>query len=344
MMANADLELDKENTQTLQQAIHLRFGTQNASEPTKSHISIGPKLVIPQLKIPQINASTPTSAEVLSAEEHRRAADAHNERLLNAIKRRREQSEASHSARDSSASSKESTDSLLAKLPLLNGISCRLTIPKLRTASGEPLDEPQFNIPLLNKLRSQNNSLELTQLEKGVSKLKLTADDGGDSTKLKSIQEMQQAPTPLIDLTSTVIAIQKDAPPREAASKVRHKQAAVMEHFDIPFIGCDSLNRVSVGMLFKKRQSSTSSDFEATVTRIIEKSSDVGSMLDATVGYPRPRQPQLRYAASPLELQNLKMYKREDYGTNIKRFRFDTASPDEIVKEALQKSWRISRT
>ncbi|XP_023164273.1 uncharacterized protein LOC111595006 [Drosophila hydei] len=319
-MADADLELDKENTQTLQQSIQHTLGSQNASETSKSHISIGRKFVIPQL-IPKINTNKPATAEQV---EHSRAAAAHNELLLNAIKVK--QSE----ARYPTVSTKDKTVG-------------QLTIPNLLTDSGESLEKPRVHVQLSDKLLKQNNSLELTQVVKGVQSLKISTDDGGDSTKLKTTQEKPtQAPTTLIDLTSTLIATVKDAPPREAATKVRCKQAAaVVEHFDIPFISCD---RPSVGLLSKKRQSSISGDLEPIVTRVVEKSSAVGSMMDATVGYPRPRKPQLKYAASPFELQILKLYKREDYGTNIKRFRFDTPSPDEIVKTALQKSLRISRT
>jgi len=67
-------------------------------------------------------------------------------------------------------------------------------------------------------------------------------------------------------------------------------------------------------------------------------------MLDAVVGYPEPRRPRLEYAVTRLERQHLRMCQREDYGSQVKRFRFDTPSPDELVKQALQKSWRVSRT
>lgn len=316
-MANADHEPDKENTRSLRQSIHQTLGSQNASEPAKSHISIGTKFVIPQL-LPQRNTSKPATAEQV---EHNRAAAAHNEQLLNAI--RVKQSE----ARDQSGSSNIR----------------QLIIPNLLSASGESLGDSHLQIPL-NKLLKQSNSLDLTQVINGVIDLNITADDADEITKLKTTKEnparSQAAKT--IDLTSTLIARQKDAAPREAASKMRHKQASsVVEHFDIPFISCD---RPPIGLLYEKNLIRMSRDADPFAARNMEKSSAVGSMMDATVGYPRPRKPQLKYAASPFELQNLKLYKREDYGTNIKRFRFDTPSPDDIVKAALQKSMRISRT
>ncbi|XP_051858011.1 uncharacterized protein LOC117567778 isoform X2 [Drosophila albomicans] len=306
MMANTntdtDPELDKENNKRSQQQTML--GT-----------TIGQRFVIPQLKIPQLNLGhQPNTAEALAAQEaQHRAADAHNELLLNEIKRRREQQKAASS-------------SVGDQLPTLGGF----TIPKLRTASGEALEEPQLNIPLLNKLRSQNNSLtEVTQVEQGVKKLKIATET-----------------VPLIDLTTAVIAMPKDAPPREAATKVSNRKATlVTEHFDIPFIGCDGLrSRLNAGLL-SKTQLKTQTDIESQpIVEIEEKSSIIGKFMDRSVGYPQPRKPQLKYAASQLELQHLKMCQRQDYGSNLKRFLFDTPSPDERIKEALQKSWRISRT
>ncbi|TDG40942.1 hypothetical protein AWZ03_012646 [Drosophila navojoa] len=319
-MANADLELDKENKQSLQQSIHQTLGSQNASEPGKTHFSIGTKFVIPQL-LPQRNTSKTASAEQM---EHNRAAAAHNEQLLNAI--RLKQSE----ARDQSGSSE-------------NIAIRQLIIPNLLTASGETLENTHLHIPF-NKSLNQSKSLDLTKVIKGVVNLNINADEAGEITKLKTTKEdpaLSQVEK-TIDLTTTLIARQKGAAPREAASKVRHKRASsVVEHFDIPFISCD---RPPIGLLYKKNLIRMSGDEGAFASRNMEKSSVVGSMMDATVGYPAPRKPQLKYAASPLELQNLKLCKREDYGTNIKRFRFDTPSPDEIVKAALQKSLRISRT
>ncbi|EDW07950.1 uncharacterized protein LOC6586206 [Drosophila mojavensis] len=319
-MANGDLELDKENTQSLQQSIHQTLGSQNASEPPKSHISIGTKFVIPQL-LPPRNTNQPASAEQL---EHNRAAAAHNEQLLNAI--RVKQSE----ARDQPGS----TENITMR---------QLIIPNLLTASGETLEDTHLQIPL-NKLLKQSNSLDLTPVIKGVISLNITADEAGEITKLKTTKENPERSQAVktIDLTSTLIARHKDAAPREAATKLRHKQASsVVEHFDIPFISCD---RPPIGLLYEKNLIRMSGDADPFPSRNMEKSSAVGSMMDATVGYPRPRKPQLKYAASPSELQNLKLCKREDYGANIKRFRFDTPSPDEIVKAALQKSLRISRT
>lgn len=335
-MANANSDRDKENAQTLVKAINLKYGIPNASEATKSHSAIG-TIVIPQLKIPQLNLNKPATAEQFAAQkEHLRAANAHNEILRDAIKRRIEQNEG-----PASQDPKEQTLSTDASgSGLQNQFGGGLTIPKLRTAAGVPLEEPQFNIPLLNKLRSQNNVLELTQQK--VASMKITADDAASnpSAKPKTIQaDLPTAHSPLIDLTSTVITAHRDAPPRELATKVRSKQETAGEQFNIPFISCESLR-----LLLKKRRPSFSDDTQEAPMRIVEKAGAVGRMLDKSVGYPKPRKPQLKYAATSLELQHLKLYKREDYGKNIIRFRFDSPSPDEVVKLALQKSLRISRT
>lgn len=328
-MANANSDRDKENTQTLLKAIHLKYqGISNSSAEAKNGTN---GIVIPQLMIPQLNLNKPSTAEQFAAQkEHLRAANAHNEILRDAIKRRFEQNDSPNAPKDPALSTGPSGSGGFQHHQLSGG----LTIPKLRTASGVPLEEPQFNIPLLNKLRSQNNVLELTQQK--VANLKITADD---AVKPKSKQENSTAAPPLIDLTSTVIAAHRDAPPRELATKLRNKQEAAGEQFNIPFISCESLR-----LLLRRRRQSLTDDTEEAPVRIVEKAGAVGRMLDKSVGYPEPRKPQLKYAATPLELQHLKLYKREDYGENIKRFRFDSPSPDELVKLALQKSLRISRT
>ncbi|KAH8386802.1 hypothetical protein KR093_002628, partial [Drosophila rubida] len=283
------------------------------------------RFVIPQLKIPQLNLGhqqLPNTSEALAAQEaQHRATDAHNELLLNEIKRRREQQQ-------------KTTVASPAAAQLLNTLGERgFTIPKLRTASGETLEEPQLNIPLLNRLRSQNNSLtELTtQVEQGVKKLKITTET-----------------LPLIDLTTAVIAVPKNAPPREAASKVMSRKAKlVKEHFDIPFISCEGLrSRLNAGLLSQKKKELDTPDesAEQPIIEIQEKSSIIGMFMNRSVGYPQPRRPQLKYTVTQLERQHLKMCLRQDYGSNLKRFLFDTPSPDERIKQALQKSWRISRT
>lgn len=328
-MANANPDRDKENTQTLLKAIHLKYqGIPNSSTEAKNGTN---GIVIPQLTIPQLNLNKPATAEQFAAQkEHLRAANAHNEILRDAIKRRFEQNDSPIAPKDATLSTGPSGSGGLQHHQLSGG----LTIPKLRTAAGVPLEEPQFNIPLLNKLRSQNNVLELTQ--QTVANLKITADN---AAKTKSEQENLTAGPPLIDLTSTVIAAHRDAPPRELATKLRNKQETAGEQFNIPFISCESLR-----LLLRRRRHSLTDDTEEAPVRIVEKAGAVGRLLDRSVGYPEPRKPQLKYAATPLELQHLKLYRREDYGENIKRFRFDSPSPDEIVKLALQKSLRISRT
>lgn len=330
-MANANSDKDKENTKTIVKAINLKYGIPNTSEATKPVDAIG-TIVIPQLQIPQLNLNKPTTAEQFAAQkEHLRAANAHNEILRDAIKRRIEQNEG-----PASQDPKEHiTPTDASGSGLQNQLSGGLTIPKLRTAAGVALEEPQLNIPLLNKLRSQNNVLELT-LQK-VANLKIAADDAAcNNSKPRTIQA---AHIPLIDLTSTVIAAHRDAPPRELATKVRSKQETTGEQFNIPFISCESLR-----LLLRKRRPSYSDDTQEAPMKIVENAGAIGRMLDKSVGYPKPRKPQLKYAATPLELQHLKIYKREDYGKNIIRFRFNSPSPDEIVKLALQKSLRISRT
>ncbi|ALC48662.1 CG17982, partial [Drosophila busckii] len=314
----------KENTRThsLEQAIQQKFGLQNDTAASKlQSTTIGAKLIIPQLRIPQLNST----AEV----EHQRLANERNAVLLKAIHKRREQ-------RDSQTECEIEEK----PAPLLNGF----TIPKLRTATGVPLEEPKLDIPLLNQLRSQNNLLGgIAKLEQKVHTLSIAStDDGGDRNT-----EHHPVPTPatgksLIDLTSTIIAVKKGEPPREAASKMRKRAADTEEKFDIPFIGCeDQRNRLSTGLLSKWQQDSICLPAIATIP---EKSSVIGNMLDTIVGYPQPRQPCLTYAASAQELLNLKLYKHQDYGNNIKRFKFDTKSPDELVKDSLQKSWRLTLT
>lgn len=205
----------------------------------------------------------------------------------------------------------------------------RFVIPRLLgAATGEPL-----NIPLLSRL------------ERGVGQLQIRDDDGGDRASA-----MKTTQAPLIDLTSTVIAGSKDGPPKEAASKAREKLAASQQHFSIPFNPCDTVRRspaLSGGLLASRRSlpaRDLDEDAAAAVPPPDSRPGPIGCMLDAIVGYPEPRQPQLQYAVTRLERRHLKMCSREDYGGQVKRFRFDTPSPDELVKQALQKSWRVTRT
>ncbi|XP_017088223.2 uncharacterized protein [Drosophila bipectinata] len=190
-------------------------------------------------------------------------------------------------------------------------------IPKLGAVPGEPLGETKLNIPLLGRL------------EQGVGQLQISSGDGDRA----------------------VIAGIKDAPPKESATKAKEKQKRQhTENFEIPFIACNPVRRskLSGGLLADQRRSQhdeTLGDSEkGEILEIKEEPSSVGSMLDTVVGYPAPRRPQLEYAGTVVERQHLKLCVRQDYGTQIKRFRFDTPSPDELVKQALQKSWRISRT
>lgn len=193
MMADNDPQLDKENTQFHQDEIRQKSEfAPNDSGATKAYCAFLPKFIIPQLKVPHRVTDMPNTGEVTAAqEEQHRIADAHNEMLLNEIKRRREQS-----------------DNLGMGMTVPMGLSS-FSVPKLRTPSGQTLDKPQFNIPLLNKLRSQNNSFEVTQLERDVTKLKITPDDFEGIQKQPQQQEPPAAA--LIDLTKTVIVVQKDA-------------------------------------------------------------------------------------------------------------------------------------
>ncbi|KAH8245764.1 hypothetical protein KR038_009232 [Drosophila bunnanda] len=312
-------------TQTLHQAIQKQFGLLNPNDSTKLSNDCHPtevqnKFVIPQLRIPQLQLQQPT--DLAAQERSRQATDAHNQQLLNEIRRRRQ--------------------GLVSERPALvgeaNGVggvpTARFVIPKLGAATGEPL-----NIPLLSRL------------ERRVGELQIRDDDGGD--RAGTIKSTQTPQSPLIDLTSTVIAGSKDGPPKEAASKVREKLAASQEHFSIPFNPCDPPPErknpafSGGGLLGSKRRPMPDEEEEADTASVPapeSRPSPIGCMLDTVIGYPEPRQPRLHYAITSLERRHLKMCVREDYGGQVKRFRFDTPSPDELVKQALQKSLRITRT
>nr|XP_016942073.1 uncharacterized protein LOC108018979 [Drosophila suzukii] len=308
-------------TQTLHQAIQAKFGLQGASDsPTLGGTSgtppqTTPRFVIPQLKIPQLQLQAAT-ADAAAQRESRLAAEAHNQLLLNEIKLRR---------RQRSESENQSTTGAGFVIPQLAATT---------TTPGKPL-----NIPLL------------ARLEHGVDRLRIR-DDGGDGVKAGAT--ITSTPAPLIDLSSTVIAASKDAPPKESASKAR--QLTSRENFDIPFIACDRGRKSTPtgGLLANRRRSLNAEDEEAAEDELAnqapantdyrEQPGPIGQMLDAVVGYPEPRRPRLEYAVTQLERQHLRMCQREDYGSQVKRFRFDTPSPDELVKQALQKSWRVSRT
>ncbi|XP_030378375.1 uncharacterized protein LOC115627000 [Scaptodrosophila lebanonensis] len=340
----ADTDLEKEQNQTLLQAIQNKSDKQNVPGDPKSNNSEGFSAFV----IPQLNINKLTSAAEMSTtdqEERRRAVDAHNDMLLNEIRRRQETDRLGTAQMDLFKPTMFALSQSDGQSPQTNTLA-GFTIPILRSAAGEPLEQSHFDIPLLNKLRSQNNLLGLNQVEQGVSKLKITpADEGGDSAKQNTTMQHH-----VIDLTSTIIAVNKDAPPRESASKMRLRLAENTEKFDIPFIACDRRRcRFSDGLLASKKRRFSSGSKEDVdqepIDDIVEAApSAIGRMFDIIHNYPAPRQPQLKYASTPLERQHIKMYKHKDYGSNIKRFLFDTPSPDEVVKEALKKSWCISRT
>ncbi|KAH8320285.1 hypothetical protein KR074_001237 [Drosophila pseudoananassae] len=308
--------MENNPSQTLHQAIQKKFGLISACEGASSKLFCDPEtnsnplqshqFVIPQLRVAE---------DIATQERLRQAADARNEKLLNEIKRRRQCSENENNASG-------------------------FIIPKLGAVPGEPLGETKLNIPLL------------ARLEQGVGQLQISSGDGdraGNSMLLSMPPTI--GPTPLIDLTSTVIAGVKDAPPKESATKAKEKQKRQhTENFEIPFIACnpDRRSKLSGGLLADRRRSQHDEKLgdseKGKILEIKEEPSTVGSMLDTIVGYPEPRRPQLEYAGTMVERQHLKLCLRPDYGTQIKRFRFDTPSPDELVKQALQKSWRISRT
>ncbi|KAH8419810.1 hypothetical protein KR009_002863 [Drosophila setifemur] len=304
--------------QTLHQAIQKQFGLQNAGEGGSSKLSSDSpttsspnpaqrhQFVIPQLRIPQLLPQTPI--DLAAQERSRQEANERNEKLLNEIKRRRKLSESEN--------------------PL--GVSEGFIIPNL-SIPGAPLGETKLNIPLLERL------------ERSVGELHISSSGEGDRATAPA--------TPLIDLTSTVIVGAKNAPPKESASKARQKQKGRnSESFEIPFIACDQSTRrcpFSGGLLASRKyphEEEAATEAAQDIHEIREEPSVVGIMLDTILGYPEPRQPQLDYAVTRLERQHLKMYAMEEYGSQVKRFRFDTPSPDELVKQALQKSWRISRT
>ncbi|KAH8373565.1 hypothetical protein KR200_001403 [Drosophila serrata] len=309
-------------TQTLHQAIQKQFGLSNSSDSSKLSNDCHPTLpqnrfVIPQLIIPQLQLQQ--STDLAAQERSRQATDAHNQQLLNEIRRRRQDSDSEAPAVPSGASRAEGIPTV------------RFVIPKLGAVTGEPL-----NIPLLSRL------------ERGVGQLQIQDDDGGDrADAMKSTHTPQ---SPLIDLTSTVISGSKDGPPKVAASKAREKLMASQEHFSIPFNPCDpppTLKNSALsggGLLAGRRRLMPEEEETASVSPPESRPGPIGCMLDTVVGYPEPRQPQLQYAITSLEKRHLKMCGREDYGLQVKRFRFDTPSPDELVKQALQKSWRVTRT
>jgi len=174
-------------TQTLHQAIQAKFGLQGASDsPTLGGTSgstpqTTPRFVIPQLKIPQLQLQAAT-ADAAAQRESRLAADAHNQLLLNEIKLRR---------RQRSESENQSTTGSGFVIPQLAATT---------TTPGKPL-----NIPLL------------ARLEHGVDRLRIR-DDGGDGAKAGAT--ITSTPAPLIDLSSTVIAASKDAPPKDTNNYV----------------------------------------------------------------------------------------------------------------------------
>ncbi|KAH8289803.1 hypothetical protein KR054_011202 [Drosophila jambulina] len=316
-------------TQTLHQAIQKQFGLPNPGDSSKSSNDCHPtqpqhRFVIPQLRIPQLQLQQPT--DLAAQELSRQATDAHNQQLLNEIRRRRQGSESEAPAP--------------APVPAVGASGARgapttrFVIPQLGAATGEPL-----NIPLLSRL------------ERSVGQLQIREDDGGD--RAGDMKSTQRPLSPLIDLTSTVIAGSKDGPPKVAASKAREKLAASQEHFSIPFNPCDPPTvcrnpALSGGSLLASRRRTLREEEEEAGAESVpppeSRPGPIGCMLDAVVGFPEPRQPQLQYAITSLERRHLKMCAREDYGGQVKRFRFDTPSPDELVKQALQKSWRVTRT
>ncbi|EDW52744.1 uncharacterized protein LOC6620172 [Drosophila sechellia] len=293
-------------TKSLTQA---EFGIQTTSDLSKlssisgTSLEAMPRFTIPQLKIPQLRIpklQLQTNADAADEQEYRRAAEAHNQMLLNEIQlRQRQRSEGENKPQ-----------------------SMGFVIPQLVAMPKEPL-----NIPLL------------TKLEHGMKKLEI-----GDGTEMNTATP---AP-PLIDLTSTIIARHKDAPPKELASKAR--QLSSREHFNNPFIASDRGRRSTTGVTLLASKRSIKYDEDELADRspansdYREQPGPIGLMLDAMVGYPEPRKPRLVYAVTPLERHHLRMCQHKDYGIQVKRFRFDTPSPDELVKQALQKSWRISRT
>ncbi|XP_041674367.1 uncharacterized protein LOC121529661 [Drosophila eugracilis] len=217
---------------------------------------------------------------------------------------------------------------------ILNEIQLR---QRQRSESETNLQSVRFPIPQLAS--TPGNIPTLSRLERGVDQLQIR-DDGGDRANITTTQ------APLIDLSSTVIAGNRDAPPKESASKAR--QLASREDFDIPFISCDRgrRNTPTGGLLGRSLNNYEDElvDNAPADTEFREQPGPIGHMLDVVVGYPEPRRPCLEYAVTRLERQHLKMCQNENYGSQVKRFRFDTPSPDELVKQALQKSWRITRT
>ncbi|KAI8035236.1 hypothetical protein M5D96_012047 [Drosophila gunungcola] len=197
-----------------------------------------------------------------------------------------------------------------AKFGLQNtSVSSKLS--STSTNSNSPQTMPRFVIPQLKitqlQLQASTNTDVVAQQASRVDQLQI-GDDAGDG-----------ATTPLIDLSSTVIAGNKDAPPKESASKTRQLTTTSRQNF-----GDDEL-----------------ADQTPANTEFREQPGPIGHMLDAVVGYPEPRTPRLEYAVTRLERQHLRMCQREDYGSQVKRFRFETPSPDELIKNIhAGKEWK----
>uniref|UniRef100_A0A6P4FRF9 Uncharacterized protein LOC108052342 n=1 Tax=Drosophila rhopaloa TaxID=1041015 RepID=A0A6P4FRF9_DRORH len=294
-------------THTLHQAIQAKFGTQNASDTSKlSSTSTTPPQTTPRFVIPQLK-----------------------------IPQLQLQASTDAAAQRESRQAADAHNQLL-----LNEIQLRR---RQRSESENKVPSAQFVIPPLVPTPAERLNIPLlSRLERGVDQLQIR-DDGGDRAPNRSTPA-----APLIDLSSTVIAGIKDAPPKESASKAR--QLTSRENFDIPFIACDRGQRSTPtgGLLANRRslhaEEDELADHTPADTEFREQPGPIGQMLDAVVGYPEPRKPRLEYAVTQLERQHLRLCQRESYGSQVKRFPFDTPSPDELVKQALQKSWRASRT
>ncbi|EDX02292.1 uncharacterized protein LOC6525348 [Drosophila yakuba] len=300
-------------TQTLHQAIKTEFGIQNTSDLSKlSSISgtspqAAPRFAIPQLKIPQLKIPQLKIPQLQL------------------------QANADAAIQQESRQAAETHNQLL-----LNEIQLR---QRQRSESESKPQPVEFVIPPLGATPKEPLSIPLLdRLERGVDKLQIG--DGATSPDTPA--------SPLIDLSSTVIAENSGAPPKESASKAR--QLTSHKSFDIPFIACDRErgSTPTADVLASRRSINYDEDELAdrppADTDYREQPGPIGLMLDAVVGYPEPRKPRLVYAVTPLERQHLRMCQHQDYGSQVKRFRFDTPSPDELVKQALQKSWRASRT
>ncbi|KAH8306523.1 hypothetical protein KR018_005892 [Drosophila ironensis] len=316
--------------QTLHQAIQRKFGLPTACEDGSStKLNSDPilepagmpksKLVIPLL-MPQ-QTSTPDKA--------REATAARNKMLLDELRRRQDK------------------DAGNAKPPAF-------VIPQL----GEPLGGGKLsNSPLIRlesgvkRLNISGGSSDSSSINSSIcsSSSGIGSSSGGDGPTMAP--GIEDADMPLIDLTGLIIDSQKGAPVKETASKARERQQATGDKsFAIPFIACDSGTRrkLSGGLLDSRRRFLKDEETAETLPKKPAEEEDapspIGRLLDTYVSRREPGVHYVKFGATRLERLHLKICFGQLFDGPVKRFRFDTPSPDAVVKQTLLKTSRISHT